>query len=179
VADLWLTKSDAADLLGREQAFIRDQVIPRLTLEEKRKLSARGSPWSLLARGVVRAYVEWLSESETGDPAAWGAANSPALERQREARAKLLELDLAERRQQLMSVELFRSVTVQAFGEVRQFAERQIKAHGNGTADDWRQVVERFGRLIESATREAIDTDGAGAVPVAGDATGAAASAVD
>lgn len=164
MSDLWFGKSEAAELLGREEAFIRDQVIPRLAADEKKKLSARGSPWRLHGPAVVRAYTEWLAETQTGDPSAYSTANSPALERQREARARLLEYELAERRRQLISVELFQAATATAFLPLRKFAEGQIKEHGNGTADTWNEAVEDFAKAIESAIGQPINTDGAGDV---------------
>ena len=178
MSDLWFSKSEAAELLGHEQQFIHDQILPRLASDEKRKLPERGSPWSLSGPAVVRAFSEYLAELSTGDPEAYSTSGSPALERQRVARAKLLEWELAENEKQLVSVELFRRVMSEAFAEVRKFAERQIKEHGNGTAADWKMVVERFGRLIEGALRKSGDTNGKGTVPVAGDAPGATTSPV-
>jgi len=176
VAELWVSKSDAGDLLGKDAEFVSRQILPRLQPSEKRTLQSRGRPWSLLGSAVVRAYTEWLAESETGDPAAFSLANSPALERQREARARLLEWELAERRKQLISVELFRTATEAAFVPLRRFAEQQIKEHGNGTADSWRDAVREFTEAIRDALGESIDTDGAGGVPgPAGPATAATA----
>jgi len=161
VADLWLSKQDAASLLGKEDGFIRTQIIPRIPDDAKTRKGTRGAPWSLLGRAVVQAYIEYLAEAATGDPESYAASDSPALERQRIARAKLLEYELAERRQELISVELFQRVTEAAFLPLRKFAEEQIKEHGNGTADAWADAVEEFTEEIRRVARQPIDGDGA------------------
>lgn len=178
MSEIWLSKSDAADLLSKDGEFVTRQIVPRLATDEKRTLQTRGRPWSLLGSAVVRVYTEWIAEAATGDPDGFSAANSPALERQREARAKLLEWDLAERKKQLMSVDLFRTATLAAFANVRAFAERQIKAHGNGTADDWAETIERFERTLDDALGVTSDDDGATAIPLDG-GTAAPAAPVD
>jgi len=86
--------------------------------------------------------------------------DTPALERWRLARAKSAELDLAERRQEIISVELFQRMVEVAFVPLRRFAEEQIKEHGNGTADSWAEAVEEFEKEIESVIGQPIDDDG-------------------
>ena len=117
MAEIWLSKQDAASLLGKQPDFVRTQIIPRLPDDAKQRGRGRGIPWELKGSAVVRAYVEYVAEAATGDPESYVVSDSPALERQREARAKLLEYELAERRRELISVELFRRVTEAAARE--------------------------------------------------------------
>jgi len=90
----------------------------------------------------------------------------------------MLEWELAERQKHLISVELFNRVAMAAFAPVREFAERQIRAHGNGTADDWRETIERFTRAIESVTGQSIDSNGTGEPDRTAELAAPAASAV-
>ena len=161
MADLWLSKQDAADLLGKQHEFVRSQIIPRVPDSDKRRGRGRGAPWELLGSAVVAAYVEYVAEMATGDPETYSSSSSPAMERQRLARAKLLEWELAERRQDLISVELFQRTTEAAFIPLRRFAEEQIKEHGNGTADAWAEAVEEFEKATESVIGQSIDSNGA------------------
>ncbi|MDD5037052.1 MAG: hypothetical protein PHE55_20185 [Methylococcaceae bacterium] len=85
--------------------------------------------------------------------------DTPALERWRLARAQSAEMDLAERRGQIISVELFQRMVEAAFVPLRRFAEEQIKEHGNGTADAWAEAVEEFEKEINSATGESSDNN--------------------
>jgi len=87
---------------------------------------------------------------------------SPALERWRSVRAEDAEWSLAERRKQLISVELFQRMTEAALLPLRRFAEEQIKEHGNGTADAWAEAVEEFTKEIESVIGQPGNGDGAG-----------------
>lgn len=86
--------------------------------------------------------------------------STPALERWRLARAKDAEISLAERRGEIVSVELFQRVVEAAFVPLRRFAEEQIKEHGNGTADAWTEAVEQFTREVESVIGQSVDTSG-------------------
>jgi hypothetical protein len=89
-----------------------------------------------------------------------GPIDSPSMERLRTARAEMAELDLAERRGQIVSVELFQGVMQAAFVPLRRFAEHQIKEHGNGTADAWREAVELFEREVKGVVGKTSDSDG-------------------
>lgn len=159
MAETWLSKQDAADLLGKQDGFIRAQIIPRLPDEAKKRGRGRGAPWSLLGSAVVCAYVQYIAEAATGDPDSYSVSDSPALERQRIARARLLEYELAERRRELISVELLQRATEAAFLPLRKFAEEQIREHGNGTADAWTDAVEEFSRELENVVGIASDSD--------------------
>jgi hypothetical protein len=160
VANLWLTKQDAADLLGKQHEFVRTQVISRMPDSGKRRGRGRGAPWELLGSAVVSAYVEYVAEMSTGDPETYASTSSPAMERQRLARAKILEWELAERQNELMSVELFQRAAASAMTPLRRFAEEQIKEHGNGTADAWNEAIEEFDKEMESVIGQSIDSDG-------------------
>lgn len=160
MADIWLSKQDAADLLGKQHEFIRTQIIPRMPESGKRRGGGRGAPWELLGSAVVSAYVEYVAEITTGDPESYSSTSSPAMERQRLARARILEWELAERQKQLISVELFQRVTETAMLPLRRFAEEQIKEHGNGTADAWKEAVEEFAKEIESVIGKSGDDNG-------------------
>jgi hypothetical protein len=179
VADVWLSKQDAADLLGKQHEFIRSQIIPRMPDSGKRRSRGRGAPWELLGSALVAAFVEYVAESATGDPECYSSTSSPAMERQRLARARMLEWELAERQKQLISVELFQQVTEVAFLPLRRFAEQQIKEHGNGTADAWREAVEEFARKIESVIGKPGDNDGERNAETAAEPSGAAATNSD
>jgi len=78
-----------------------------------------------------------------------GPSDSPAMERWRAARADWAELDLAERRGQVVSVQLIQEAIKEAFVPLRRFAEQQIKEHGNGTADAWAEAVDLFSKELE------------------------------
>jgi hypothetical protein len=160
VADLWISKQDAAELLGKQHEFVRSQIIPRMPDSGKKRGGGRGAPWRLLGSAVVAAYVEWLAEATTGDPETFSTSSSPAMERQRLARAKILEWELAERQKELVSVELLQQVMAASFLPLRRFAEEQIKEHGNGTADAWTDAVQEFEKEIERVIGEPGDTDG-------------------
>jgi len=162
VAEIWISKQEAATLIGKQGDFVRAQILPRMSDDGKRRGSGRGAPWELRGSAVVNAYVEYLAEAATGDPESYSVSDSPALERQRMARARLLEYELAERCGELISVELLRRTMEAAFLPLRKFAEQQIKEHGNGTADAWTDAVEEFGQEIARVTRNPIDIDGAG-----------------
>ena len=97
------------------------------------------------------------------DPLMDSPEDTPALERWRLARAKDAEISLAERQQQLITVELFRRMIDVAFVPLRQFAEEQIREHGNGTADAWAEAVDRFTHEIESVI--GTDTNGMPGTP--------------
>lgn len=80
-------------------------------------------------------------------------------EEYRKWKARIAELDYQERVGQLISVD--RSTHVWAdvvMPEVRGFAERVIKAHGNGTADDWAETCAR----IDTAIEREFTSDGSG-----------------
>jgi phage terminase Nu1 subunit (DNA packaging protein) len=71
-------------------------------------------------------------------------------EEYRKWKARIAELDYQERAGELVSVARATHVWVDVvMPEVRQFAERVIRAHGNGTADDWRETCERIDGAIE------------------------------
>lgn len=171
MAQLWLCKADAADLLGKGEEFVRQQILPRLPDSGKRQGRGRGRPWQLLGSAVVVAYAEYLAELTTGDPESFSVSSSPAMERQRLARAKLLEWELAERRGELVSTELFRRVIDAAMLPLRRFAEQQIIEHGNGTADAWDDAVGQFEREIRGVIGVPIDDDGETGVSQAAEPT--------
>ena len=102
--------------------------------------------------------------SDDYDPLMDVDADTPALERWRLARAKSSELDLAERRGEIVSVELFQQVMQSAFVPLRRFAEQQIKEHGNGTADAWAEAVELFAKEVEGVVGKSGDESGEGGV---------------
>jgi len=71
-------------------------------------------------------------------------------EEYRKWKARIAELDYQERVGQLVSVERATHVWGDVvMPEVRGFAERVIKAHGNGTADDWGETCGRIHKAIE------------------------------
>ena len=161
MAEIWLSKQGAATLLQKQADFIRTQIIPRIPEDAKKRGRGRGAPWELKGSAVVRAYVEHVAETDTGDPEGYALSDSPALERQRIARARLLEYELAERRNELISVELLQRATEAAFLPLRRFAEEQIKEYGNGTADAWKDAVEEFAHEIEHVIGQPLNIDGA------------------
>ena len=112
-------------------------------------------PWRPLGgnRGTAEDLMDEGPESE------WS-------EEYRKWKARLAEVDYHKRVGALMSVELFRRVMVDAFADVRQFAERQILAHGNGTAEDWAETIERFERKIQDVIGQPGDSDRDRAVSV-------------
>ena len=154
MAEIWLSKQDVADLLGKQHEFVRSQIIPRIPDSGKRRGRGRGAPWAMLGSAVVAAYIEYIAEASTGDPESYSSTSSPAMERQRLARARMLEWELAEKQRQLVSVELFQRIIEEAFVPLRRFAEEQIKEHGNGTADAWAEAVDDFTKGIESVIRQ-------------------------
>jgi hypothetical protein len=145
----WLSKSQAAELIGRDKSFVRRAVIPRMPPGTRRRGRGRGTPWELLASAVVAAFVEHLCEELAGDPAVYGGSDSPWLERKRRAQALAAEDDLAERRGQIISVELFRRVVEGAFAPIRRFATEQITRHGSEVEAAWTEAVSEFTREIE------------------------------
>ena len=179
MAKLWLSKQDTADLLGKQEEFVRRQIIPRIRDDDKRRGKGRGAPWELLGSAVVVAYLEYVAELTTGDPESYSASSSPALERQRLARAKKLEWELAEQQGLLISVELFQRTTAAAFLPLRRFAEEQIKEHGNGTANAWAEAVEEFTKEVEGVVGQSIDGDGEGTVSEAAEPSDPTASDAD
>jgi hypothetical protein len=74
-------------------------------------------------------------------------------ERKLKAQTLRLERSLAEQEGQLVSVELFQEVMAAAFPHLRRFAEDQIRKHGNGTVDAWREAVDEFTKAIEAVVR--------------------------
>ena len=167
----WLSKSQAAELIGRSEDFVRRAVFPRMPPGTRRRARTRGAPWELSPRAVVQAYVEHVVETLAGDPAAFAGSDSPWLERQRRAKALMLERGLAEQERKLMSVELFQRVTEAAFIPLRRFAEEQIREHGNGTADAWADAVHQFKQEVERVIKPT-NRDGAGAVSPTGEPIG-------
>lgn len=159
MSEIWISKQEAATLIGKQGDFVRAQILPRMVQDGKRRGSGRGAPWELRGSAVVQAYVEYLAEAATGDPESYSVSDSPALERQRMARARLLEYELAERCRELISVELFQRAVGAAFLPLRKFAEEQITEHGNGTADAWADAVEEFSQEIQRVIGQPVDTD--------------------
>lgn len=97
--------------------------------------------------------------SDEYDPLMDVDENTPALERWRLARAQGAELDLAERRGKIVSVDLFQEVMQAAFAPLRRFAEQQIIEHGNGTADAWSEAVDLFEKELIGVIGRARDRD--------------------
>ena len=81
--------------------------------------------------------------------------------------ARIAELEYQERTGQLISVTRATHVWGDVvMPEVRQFAERVIRAHGNGTAEDWSETCERIDAAItaefDRLEREQQDANGDG-----------------
>jgi len=114
-------------------------------------------------RGTAEDLVVEAPESE------WG-------EEYRKWKARIAELDYQERAGELVSVARATHVWADVvMPEVRQFAERVIKTHGNGTAEDWQETCERIDGAIErefsdgdnTSRQEILDADGGPEIPAA------------
>jgi hypothetical protein len=94
-------------------------------------------PWRPGTRGTTDDLLTEAPESQ------WS-------EEYRKWKARIAELEYQERTGQLISVTRATHVWGDVvMPEVRQFAERVIRAHGNGTAEDWRETCERIDGAIE------------------------------
>jgi len=77
--------------------------------------------------------VPWYLARQAGGDDLMGGSESPGLERYREARASLAELELAQREHQLVSVEQARAVLLRWAAVIKRAGERlrkrQLEAH--------------------------------------------------
>ena len=80
-----------------------------------------------------------------------GSGDSPGLERYREARAELAELDLAERREELIDRGLIRSKLIRLIGLLRACSDRLEKRFG---ADAKRMVHDTLGEWQRAIAKE-------------------------
>lgn len=73
-----------------------------------------------------------------------GRADSPALERYRQARAEAAELELAQRRRELLPVEQVQQILGAAAALIRQAGEVLQRRHGPAAADILTKAIDKW-----------------------------------
>ena len=129
---LWLSKADTLTLLGRSSEYFRTAIQPHLADEHAQRCDGRGKPWRFYAPAVVAIALEGV-ESAT-DPLLTGG-DSPGLERYRLAKAALAELDLANRKGELIDVGKCKDMLSRWATIIRRMGERLGKRFGNDASE--------------------------------------------
>lgn len=140
----WLTVKQLAGVFGITAQGFRASYLPEIAADDIRH--GKGSkPTTIYAPAAVALYVEReLRRAGRGaddDPMTVGGAGSPELEKWRRVRRQREEVELLARLGELEPRAVLWELTKEIADRVRQFAERQIKAHGQDVLDDWLEVV--------------------------------------
>lgn len=136
-------KSAYQRLSGRQTKILHDQA-------DRYGLPLRGATIDLAA--VLRRFHDLLAEHGgkiTADP---DEADSPALERKREAEADLKELDLAERRRELVHRDLMRQQLAAIAALLRRAGEQLERKHGPAAKQLLVQALDDAERRITNIT---------------------------
>lgn len=143
----WTTVREAADLLGITPQGIRASYIPSLTDSDIR----RGKPLRVRFVAIVdiltaRRVAELAREAANGDQLL--AGDSPALERYRLAKAKHAELDLENRRGQLIDRTKCREVLGRWAAILRRTGEVLSSRYGNDTAEEMNDALKECAIVV-------------------------------
>lgn len=136
-------KSAYQRLSGRQTKILHDQA-------DRYGLPLRGATIDLGA--VLRRFHDLLAEHGGKITTEAAAADSPALERKREAEADLKELDLAERRRDLVHRDLLRQQLAAVASLLRRAGEQLERKHGPAAKQLLVQTLDDAERRIGSIT---------------------------
>jgi hypothetical protein len=137
VSDLWLTRPAAALLLGCSITQFGGAVVPRLDAKHKRKDGRKDlfygpavvDAWLLFKLAGERVKGEAIADDDD-----FGEFPSPALERQRSAKADLLEIELGKQRAELIVVDQWREAVRPIYATFKRFGETLQRAYGRDAA---------------------------------------------
>ena len=126
---LWLTRQHAAKLVDMPVTTFDNQIATKLPAAAVRKVGRR---WIYFAPTIVKALTDHQGPTRTSgeDDDGYGDFNSPALERQRAARADLLEMEREERSGRLIDVDEWQRRTERIWGPVRRLGEQLQRLFG-------------------------------------------------
>lgn len=132
-----MSQTAAAWLVSRTPRALRDSDCPR---EPDGRYNAR-------------AVIEWLmvSRETTGDPLLDSGDGSAALERYRAAKAELAEIDIAERKRQLIPRDLTRVWMGRLAGLLRNMGDRLGRRYGKDAQIAVNDTLSDFDRLVADA----------------------------
>lgn len=129
-----------------------------VTPDTVKQWRARGMPGTP-KRYVLEHVARWLRTDgpwadrkivKPDDPLMDGV-DSPGLERYRLAKAEHAELDLAERRKELIEREKCREVLSRWAVVIRRMGERLVKRYGAGVTAEFDQTLAECGGIVEEA----------------------------
>ena len=146
-----VTRPQAAALCGMKPRTFDQYVRPRLSPDA---MQGAGRHLRYDARAVVVALMNH-HEAARGAPGARSvtdadellirtAGNSPSLERWRQARSRMAELDLAERERKLVPVGEVEAPMTDLTTILRSATERVQRQYGNGPAAIWNEAIDEW-----------------------------------
>lgn len=147
VDPLWMPRSDCAELCGLSVRQFGDVIQPDLGPDAKR---GSGPSLRLYAPAVVKALLTYRMVGAKGKPAddetdpLLKGDESPALERYRLGRAKMVEMDLAERERQTVRVQALRDAMRGGVSALRSTGDRLVRQFGNEAGEMFNEGVADF-----------------------------------
>jgi hypothetical protein len=165
---LWFDRTDSAALIGVSARHFDEAVRPKLAAD-----AVRGDRRSLRFHGpaVVAAWV--AIKAERAKPAPTDAdplladGDSPGLERYRNAKADLAEMERDRQRRRIVNVEEIEPALMQLAGVMRNASENLARQFGNDAAGIVNEAVDEWGvgvaKLFAAAESGGAGDEGAAA----------------
>ena len=156
---LWLTRRDAAKLIGISAAHFDNAIRPNLSPESFRGKSGHAS-LRVYAPAVVeyriKQKVAEVAKPQDGDDAMlYAGSDSPNLERLREWKANHAELDFKKAKGELVARSEIEPIHVKLFGAIRRAVEIVQKRYGNDPAQIINEAVtdvqSQLKRMVEDS----------------------------
>jgi hypothetical protein len=141
---LWFTRGEAAALVALSTRQFDEAIRP---LIEKSSIRGGGKTLRFAGPGVVSAMLAYRSETakppvdDDVDPLL-AIGDSPALERYRLGKAKMIEMDLAEREKATVQLDALREGFRPFASILRSAGERLARQYGNDAAAIYNEALE-------------------------------------
>ena len=144
--DTWVTRSQAASLLAVSNTLFDRDVRPLIDAKD-----IQADPLRFRSGAVVAARMRQSQRITAGDSDPLLNGDSPALERYRNTKADLAEMDRDVRRGLLVPIDELEAVLMTYCASVRQAIERVQREFGNAPAEiinealrEWRANIEKL-----------------------------------
>ncbi|HEV7299711.1 MAG TPA: hypothetical protein VGN72_10130 [Tepidisphaeraceae bacterium] len=163
---MWVTRTDAAALVSLSSRQFDEVIRPKLPADATK---GKGAALRFNAAMVVTAIIAYRLEkaqpkSIDGDPFMAGV-DSPALERYRKARAELVEMDVQQRRKDVVRRSALLDAISPAIAAMRDAGRKLALDYGKEAGETYNEAVGEFESvLIDGLKRfdaaDAIDPEG-------------------
>lgn len=154
--DTWFSRRDAAVLVGVSTDVLDKRLRPELPQDAERRIGRLVELHlpSLVAVMVAAAESEARPKTEDELLLSGEGGDSPSLERLRRAKAELAEIDLAERKKEVVTRSTVVEALTQAHGGLRALIERWERRHRESEAQELRDAIHRGMKALTRAVGE-------------------------